>query len=175
MEPHLRALYFETYIITMLGFDNASLIMQGVLLEALVKDYIFMKEGKDFEEEFGPAIKKCETCKYLNEEEIKFLRTFKNNIRNQYQHVDIKKISKGIKLKAWKIPIDNVLNVEKFHETLEKISRGEMKSQFVGYDELRPSGFLVKTVLDKKRALAQFLETDKFVRGFAEKYFKPAS
>jgi hypothetical protein len=48
MEPRLRQAYMDTFCITMMGFWNISIIMQGVLLETLVKEIIFAKEKKDF-------------------------------------------------------------------------------------------------------------------------------
>lgn len=60
MEPHLLALYHETYYMTLLGLHNVSIIMQGVLLEALVKEIIYNQERVEFQKPFGPAIHRCE-------------------------------------------------------------------------------------------------------------------
>lgn len=172
MEPHLRALYFETYNLTAFGFNNASLVMQGVLLEAFVKEVIYYKEGKDFKGEFGPAIQRCDEKEYLGPKEIDFLRRFKNNIRNRYQHTDIEEISAGIKFPAWKVRPEDVLDKDKITAIKKKIREGTLKPEFLGRDELRPLGFLAKSKVDEM-AIPQFMETDKFVRAMAEKHFKP--
>ena len=88
MEPRLRQAYMDTYCVTMMGFWNVSIIMQGVLLETLVKEIIYAKEKKDFRKAFGYAINRCEKKGYLTDVEIKFLRGFKDQIRNPYQHVE---------------------------------------------------------------------------------------
>jgi hypothetical protein len=106
MEPHLLALYRETYFTTLLGFHNVSIIMQGVLLEALVKEIIYSREQADFQKPFGAAIKRCETEGYLDSDEIEFLTSFKDLIRNLYQHTDIKTLTRGKSVPGWKIRID---------------------------------------------------------------------
>src|SRR3989344_1839931 len=62
MENHLRALYFETYFLLVLGFFNASLILCGVLLESLAKEKLHMAGISDEEIEtftLETTIKKC--------------------------------------------------------------------------------------------------------------------
>ena len=105
MEPRLRQAYMDTFCITMMGFWNISIIMQGVLLETLVKEIIFAKEKKDFRGAFGDAIDRCEKKGYLEDTEISFLKRFKDEIRNPYQHIDIKKIVGKEKVTAWKIAL----------------------------------------------------------------------
>src|SRR3989344_102884 len=91
MEPHLRALYFETYFLIAKGFNNASLVLMGILLENIIKE----------------------------------------------------KLIKGV------------------------------KPELVSSKEFRPVSQIAKSEKEKLQVIDEFLEVDKFVRNFAEKYFKP--
>jgi len=74
MEPHLRALYFETYFLLVKGFYNASLVLMGILLENIIKEKLFMENIKDEELErmnFGGALIKIKP--FISKEEFKFL------------------------------------------------------------------------------------------------------
>lgn len=125
MEPRLLQLYHETYYTTLLGFHNVSIIMQGVLLEALVKEIIFENEKKDFKKAFGKAISHCDKKKYLDTEEIKFLTLFKDGIRNIYQHVDISALTRGMSIPGWKIPIDKNDVAGSILRGIGRIKKGE--------------------------------------------------
>lgn len=172
MEPRLRQLYMETFTVTMLGFWNVSIIMQGVLLEALVKEIIFAKEKKDFQEPFGDAIKTCEDKSYLTKEEIKFLKQFKDKIRNIYQHVDIKKLAGKVMVPAWKIPIEREKAGESLYKGVKEVMEGRAgKPKSIGYDEARAIGVIAKEKFDQKMALPLFNTVEKFVRELAAKHF----
>jgi hypothetical protein len=173
MEPRLRQIYMETYCITMMGFENVSIIMQGVLLETLVKEIIFEKEKKDFQKPFGDAIDRCKEKGYLTDVEIKFLRRFKNEIRNPYQHVDVKKIVGESKARGWWIPLEKGKVGESLLKGIKKVKKREAgPGELVGYKDVRPVGTVIKGTIDKQRALPLFLHVEKFVRGLSTKHFK---
>ena len=173
MEPRLRQAYMDTYCVTMMGFWNVSIIMQGVLLETLVKEIIYAKEKKDFRKAFGYAINRCEKKGYLTDVEIKFLRGFKDQIRNLYQHVDVKKIVGKSKVRGWKIPLEKGKVGESLLKGIKKVKKGEVgPGELVGYKDLRPVGTVIKGTIDKQRALPLFLHVEKFVRGLSTKHFK---
>lgn len=173
MEPRLRQIYTETYCITMMGFENVSIIMQGVLLETLVKEIIFEKEKKDFRKPFGYAINRCEKKGYLTDVEIKFLREFKDQIRNLYQHVDVKKIVGESKARGWWIPLEKGKVGESLLKGIKKVKKGEAgPGELVGYKDVRPVGAVIKGTIDMQRALPLFLYVEKFVRGLSTKHFK---
>jgi len=162
----------ETFTVTMIGFWNISIIMQGVLLEALVKEIIFAKEKKDFQNPFGDAIKRCEEKCYLTRNELKFLKEFKDRIRNIYQHVDIKKLAGKGKVAAWQIPIDGERVAESLYKGVKKAMEGKAgKPKPIGYDRARAVGVIVKERIDQEMALPLFNTVEKFVRDLAAKYF----
>ena len=78
----------------------------GVLIEALMKERIRLKLGFDFQKPYGICLEKIKKEKLLEREDIKFLRKFKDEIRNPYQHSDEKKILEGIFVPVWPIKFD---------------------------------------------------------------------
>jgi len=174
MEPHLLALYRETHLVTLLSLHNVSIIMQGVLLEALVKEIIYDKEGVDFQQPLGPAIKRCEDRGYLDSDELSFLNDFKKNYRNTYQHGDIKKLSEGKTVQGWAIkinPNDVAGSILKGIEDVKQNRAGEPQS--IGYNDFRPVGYVIKQAIDEGQSLPLFIEIDKFFRDMLEKYLPP--
>src|SRR3989344_7624578 len=110
MEPHLRALYFETYFLLAQEFYNASLVLMGILLENIVKEKLFIEGVKDEELEkmnFGQTINKC--VKILNSQELDFLKKKKEELRNPYAHYNKMKLSEGIYFPGWKIPSNEIV------------------------------------------------------------------
>lgn len=183
MEPHLRALYFETYLLVTEGFYNASLVLMGILLENIVKEKLFIEGIKDEELEninFGEALKKVKS--FLSEDENKFLEDRKTRLRNPYAHYNKMKLSKGIYLPAWKIenPVEKLIALDKrvtAGEITESQARMELikgvKPELISSKEFRPIAHLVKNENEKSQIIDVFLEIDKFLKSFAEKYFKP--
>lgn len=182
MENHLRALYFETYFLLAKGFYNASLVLMGILLENIIKEKLFIEGIKDEELEnnmnFRLALMKVK--QFISEDEFKFLENRKDRLRNPYAHYNKMKLSKGIYFKGWKVPI------EKLSEVGERVKRGELSgedfkkeiikdipSELISSEELRPVSQIAKSQMEKEQAIYVFLEIDKFIREFAEKYFKP--
>jgi hypothetical protein len=175
MEPHLLALYNETYYVTLLGLHNVSIIMQGVLLEVLVKEIIYDKEKVEFQKPFGPAIKKCENKGYLDAQEIRFLKDFKNAIRNIYQHVDIKKLTQGLTVAGWRIKIDKNDVAGSLLRGIKAVKEGRAGPPTpMTTKKLRPVGYIIKETIDRRRSLPLFQEVDKFVKDMLLKYLSPA-
>lgn len=183
MEPHLRALYFETYFLIAKGFNNASLVLMGILLENIIKEKLFMEGLKDEELEkinFGVALNKIK--QFISEEEFKFLEDKKSKLRDPYAHYNKIKLSEGIYFPAWKIenPVEKLISLQ------ERVNKGELtetqarqelikgvKPELVSSKEFRPISQIAKSEKEKSQVIDEFLEIDKFVRDFAEKYFKP--
>jgi hypothetical protein len=187
MEPHLRALYFETYFLLAEGFYNSSLVLCGILLEALIKEKLFMTGISDEELEnsdFRKVIQKAKNTKILTDDELTFLDTKREKLRNPYAHYNKMKLSKGIYFPTWKIPSEGF--VPKLIELDGRVKRGELtevqarqelikgsRPELMSSKEMRVIAHLAKSEMEKNVALPLFLEIDKFVREFAEKYFKP--
>lgn len=188
MEPHLRALYFQTYFLLAEGSYNPSLVLCGILLENILKEKLFLHGVSDVELEnmnFGQAIDRAEKMKLLKEEELNFFKTKKDTLRNPYAHYNKMKLSQGIYYPMWKIPSKDI--VQKLIELDQKVKKGEINEvqaqhelikgiqpELMSSEEFLPLAHLIKTNLEKDGfALSIFLDLDKFVRKFAEDYFKP--
>lgn len=186
MEPHLRALYFQTYFLLAEGSYNASLVLGGIFLENITKERLFIQGIKDEELEemnFGRTLQKCEEMKSLDKEEFDFLRNKKEKLRNPYAHYNKMKLSHGKEYYIWKIenPVDKLIRLQ------EKVNKGEIteaqarqelikgkEPEIMTSKDFRPIAHMAKTQLEEDGlALSTFLEIDKFARVFAEKYFKP--
>jgi len=94
--PRLYFLYENCYHTLLIGQYNASIVLMGVLLEALMKERIWLKLGIDFRGPYGACLKKIEREKLMDVKDIVFLRKFKDEIRNPYQHVDDAQIVKEL-------------------------------------------------------------------------------
>ena len=185
MEPHLRALYFETYFLLAESFYNASLVLMGILLENIVKEKLFMEGIKDEELEkmnFGGALIKIKP--FISENEFKFLEDRKLRLRNPYAHYNKMKLSEGIYFPVWKIPAEGL--APRMIELDKKLKEGKLtelearqelikgiQPEMMSSKELRPAAHIIKGENEKAQVVNVFLEIDRFVRKFAEKYFKP--
>ena len=186
MEPHLRAIYFETYFLMAEGFYNASLVMCGIFLESLLKENLFMNKISDEKLEkmtFKQAIDMTRDMNLLTEQELKFFENKKNNLRNNYAHYNKMKLSEGFEFFAWKIPSGEI--VPKIVSLLERTQKGEITEQEARQElmkgkpevmtpkDLRPLSQTAKSEREKQFAPSIFSEIDKFAREYAKKYFKP--
>lgn len=184
MESHLRALYFQTYYLLALGFYNASLVLCGILLESLTKEKLHIEGVSDENIEkmdFRESIIKSKNI--LNSDEISFLESKKNDLRNPYTHYNMMKLSKGIYYPTFEIK--NVNIVEKLKELHGLVKQGKLTEAqarqkliegispvLKSSKEFRPIAQLAKSQIEEEGyALKTFLEVDKFVRDFSEKYF----
>jgi len=187
MEPHLRALYFETYFLLAQEFYNASLVLMGILLENIAKEKLFIEGVKDKELEemsFGKVISWFEKMEVLDSQELEFLKKKKEELRNPYAHYNKMKLSEGIYFSGWKIPSDGLVSKlialdkrVKDGELTEKEAQQELikgvKPELISSKEFRPIAHIAKREREKVSAIDIFLEIDKFIRDFAKKYFKP--
>lgn len=104
-EPRVRMLYFEAHYLTTFGFFNASIVISCILLEALLKEILFFRDNITEDMTFSEAIKKCKKRDYITEDEAKWLRFVKDNIRNWYVHSNIEKIAKDVGFQAWYVDL----------------------------------------------------------------------
>jgi hypothetical protein len=184
MEPHLRSIYYQSYFLLAYGFYNASIILCGILLESITKERLFNEGVTDKELEgmyFASAINECERREILSLEEIIFLRDKKDKVRNPYVHYNQIKLTEGKFVVSWKIkdPVKKLLALGervKTGEITEEQARKELikgiEPELIDSTSLRPVAQTVKGEEDKENAFFIFEEVDKFVRKFAEKYFK---
>jgi len=179
-EPRVRALYGQTYMLFSLGFNNATIVMCGVLLEAMLKEVIYFREKRDFTEivgienaDFGRAINFCEDKGYITEDEAERLRKLKDQIRNPYLHSNVERITKDMGVLGWEIQFRSP---EELLEKLKLIKEGKLelpKPKMVAVNDLRAIGDIIKGEIDEKTALPLFLEVDAFVRMMIKRHFEP--
>lgn len=172
MEPLVLQNYMDTYYVTLLELPNVSFIMQGVLLESFVKEIIYKNELKHYKGNFGASIKRCKDKGYLEENEIRFLERFKDNVRNIYQHSDIEKLTKGSSARVWEIPFNMNDILGSLVPKIEAIKSGKGgPPKIIKGDEIRPISVVIKQAIDEKYFFEQFLHVDYFIRKMSRKYF----
>ena len=172
MEPRLLQLFQQTYQITLLGFANVSLIMQGVMLETLLKEIIFEKERKEFHSPFGAAIKHCVQKGYLEEKEIQYLTEFKDKIRNRYQHQDIEELSQGSSVPAYKISLKKGDIAGSIVKGIQDALEGTAgPPEIIESGRIRAIDFIMKQAVDEEIYITQYLQAAWFVKMMARKHF----
>jgi len=172
MEPTLRQIHLETYLVTLLGFPNISLIMQGILLEALLKEIIFEKERTDFHGSYGSALEHSNMKGYLDKKDYRFLDEFRDKIRNRYQHIDVKELTEGSYAYVYKVKIDKDDPAGSILKgTLEVLSGKSKPPIKMTPEQMRPLGQIMKLQIDENIYVEQFLYVDYFVRKMCRKYF----
>lgn len=172
MEPRLRQIHFETYLMTLMGFPNISLILQGVLLEALLKEIIYEKEKEDFYGAYGSALEHCNNKGYVVGDDYRFLDEFREKIRNRYQHVDVKELTEGSFANVYKIKVDKEDPANSILKGTLEILSGKSKPPIrMSPKQMRPLGQIIKQQIDEQVYVEQFLYVDYFVRKMCRRFF----
>ena len=170
--PRLFFLYEDCYHTLLVGRYNASIVLMGVLLEALMKERIWLKLGIDFRGAYGACLKKIEDERLMKVEDIQFLRRFKDKVRNPYQHADEAQIVQGLGfVRAWPIELKRNATLQKLEKSLEEIKSGRLKPQLLPVDHpaIRP---IIKQEYDRKHAIDLFNKVYDFLLIAHAKYFK---
>lgn len=167
LELRIAPLYKQTYLATLVGFDRASLILQGVLMEQMLKDLYYVQNGKEIEEEISnpglaDALEECKDS--ISERAYRFVDEYRDKVRNNWIHDNNKNIADDIKLPAREVTLSDS------EEATEKIAEASQKplTEMMGYEDQRFIGDLIMAKLDE-RALEYFLSTDEVVREISEK------
>lgn len=119
-DPSLFFLYEDCYFTLLAGRHNASIVLMGVLLEVIMKERISLKCGIDFRGPYGACLEKIEKEKLMKTEDIQFLRKFKDEIRNPYQHADEAEILQGVFVPVWPVQLGKESFLEKLEQVQEK-------------------------------------------------------
>lgn len=142
LDPGLKYLYEDCYQTLLIGRYNASIVMMGVFLEALMKERIRLRTGKDFTKPYGECIDRLMGIKRLRKghiervgdgynliapEDILFLDRFRKKVRNIYTHFDETTLVKGRIMQAWEIPLGDKFDLAKFEATFKEIKSGQRK------------------------------------------------
>jgi hypothetical protein len=173
LEPRILKHYRQTYIATTLGFGRISLIMQGVLLEMVLKEYFTAETGKTDEEywTFGSVLNDFERENnerdepLIPEEKMDYLWDFKDEIRDNWTHDNIGKVAGEKKVNARAIEIDPSEDIG------DQIKEAKSKplDQEMGFDDGRFFGDLFMAKEEKNIYLERFKEVDEFIRWISPK------
>lgn len=171
-EHAIAVLYQQTYITTLIGLPNASLIMQGVLMEEFVKYLYYHFNKKEFKGELKDLIKECSENKIFsqdkerNEKYFTFFDNFRKLVRNIQIHFLSKKQTKGMGVRGMKITIphlpDGSIDGSKFLNSLDDAKKNfNAKSEILWTDENPGIANVLKFKLDENTYLQQFVELHK--------------
>ena len=108
LPPSIQALYQEIRECIFFGLNGAAITMASILIEYVIKHTIYIKESGGYKnadsqkwDEFenmalSPAINRAKKAGLLDEKMAKRLHSFRETIRNPYNHYNIKKITKNV-------------------------------------------------------------------------------
>lgn len=196
LDPGLKALYEDCYQTLLAGRYNASIVMMGIFLEALMKERIRLETDKDFMKPYkkctdklsgidkrwweGDWLKgkwryKYSTHGYLIEPiDILFLDRFRERVRNLYTHFDESSLVQGRIMEGWEIPIDTKSPeglLTSLKASLDAVKAGERKPMLLlaTHPALRS---ISKIASDPKVAIELFNLVYDFMIGFVLKYLR---
>lgn len=114
LPPAIQALYQEIRECIFFGLNGAAITMSSILIEFVLKHTTFIKEAGGYQNadpqkwdefesiEFGPAINRAKKAGLLDSKMAKRLHSFRETIRNPYNHYNIKKITENVVAKKVK-------------------------------------------------------------------------
>lgn len=114
LPPAIQALYQEIRECIFFGLNGTAITMSSILIEFVVKHTTFIKEAGGYQKadpqkwdkfesmEFGPTINRAKRAGLLDSKMAKRLHTFRETIRNPYNHYNIKKITGNVVAKKVK-------------------------------------------------------------------------
>ncbi|MBI2075948.1 MAG: hypothetical protein HYT72_01730 [Candidatus Aenigmarchaeota archaeon] len=171
LEPRIFSLYEDCYHTLLIGRYNASIVMMGVLLEAVMKERISLKLGRDFNKSYWACLNLIREKKWMKIDDIYFLENFRKNVRNLYQHSEEAKIVSGGFIRAWPIELEKGKEAESLKEGIEKIREAKIKSILVPTDAPVVRS-IVKQERDHDNAIILFNQVYDFLLTSKIRYFK---
>lgn len=114
LPPVIQALYQEIRECIFFGLNGAAITMSSILIEYVIKHTTYIAESggyknadpqkwDDFEDmELAKAISRAKRAGLLDSKMAKRLHSFRDTIRNPYNHYNIKKITKNVVAKKVK-------------------------------------------------------------------------
>lgn len=169
--PRLFFLYEDCYQTLLIGRYNAPIVLMGVLLEAIMKERIRLKLGVDLYGPYGACLEMIEKENLMELNDIRFLRKFKDEVRNPYQHADEKHILEGIFVHVWPLQFQGKISFEKLKKAIESVKSGQLKPVLMPANIPLVSS-VVKQQYDRNRAINLFNQVYDFLRAVNIKYFK---
>ncbi len=165
-------LYEDCYHTLLIGKYNASIVLMGVLLEALMKERIWLKLGTYFRGAYGDCLEKIEKKRLMDVKDIYFLRKFKDKVRNPYQHADDAQIVKDVgPMEVFPVLIDVSKSVDlQLKQAIENARAGKLKPELISATDPIVRDF-VKREYDRKQAVGLFNRVYDFLLDANMKYF----
>lgn len=171
--PRLYFLYEDCYHTLLMGKYNASIVLMGVLLEALMKERIWLKLNVEPRVAYGGCLEIIKKNKLMDAEDTSFLKKFKDEIRNPYQHADDTQIVEGMGFYlAYAIPLDKSESVAKqLEQGIKNVKNGKLKPVLIPVTNplIRD---IAKKEHDRKRVVDLFNQVYDFLLSSKIKYFK---
>ena len=170
--PRLFFLYEDCYHTLLIGKYNASIVLMGVLLEALMKERIWLKLGIYFRGAYGNCLKRIEGKRLMDVKDIGFLRKFKDDVRNLYQHADDAQIVRGLGF-VEAIPVDIDMGksvILQLEQAIKNARAGKLKPKLIPATDPLVRDF-AKREYDRRRAVGLFNQVYDFLRAAKIKYF----
>jgi hypothetical protein len=170
--PRLFFLYEDCFHCLLTGRFNAAIILLGVLLEALMRELITLKNDDYSPGSYGACLNTIESQNLMKYEDTAFLKNFKEKIRNLYQHSKEGQILKGKYGKIWAFSFDGDLTPDKLLKAKESVSSGTAKPSIIPVSSYPSIGSIFKQEYDRELAITLFNEVHDFVQAAIFKYFK---
>lgn len=162
LEPRLAKTYKQTYMITWMGLDRASIILQGVLLEQVVRELYYVINGDESDMNFHNTLGTLKN--EISEENYEYIDEFREEIRNNWVHDDNEDIAKGIKLRGKEVSFSPE-NPEGLLENI-KDAKNNLNDE-MGIEDHRFIGDIVMNERDRS-AIVLYPHTDKAVSELAQ-------
>ena len=188
LEPGLKELFEDCYHTLLIGRYNASIVMMGAFLEALMKERIRLKTGKDFTEAYGKCVDRLmgikrsgkgrkqrieragDGCNLIDSTDIRILDKLRD-LRNTYAHFDEKKVVKGLVGQIHQIPFKKGTILADLETAIKEVKSGQRTPMLI--DVTHPAlRSVFKMGADRKKAIPLFNIVYDFTLGFALKYLR---
>lgn len=165
-------LYEDCFHCLLIGRPNAAIICMGVLLEALMKEVIRLKNNDYGPTSYGSCLSIIENDGLMRAEDVIFLKNFKDKVRDLYQHSKESKILKGRYISVWPIEFKESFTIEMLNKAYEGIRSGQLKPTQVPAGAFPALRSIAKQQYDKNVSVDLFNEIHDFVQVAIITYFK---
>jgi hypothetical protein len=156
-------LYEDCQFNMLIGRYNAAIILIGVLLEALMKELIYLKTGKEYKKNATGCLSIIKDKGLMEFEDMGFIREFTDKVRNYYQHSNEDEIVKDRYIWIWPIQFKGELTWDKLQKAHEKTKSGEIKPTLIPVSWVPNIRSVVKQQYDKKLALELYNQVSDFL------------
>ena len=184
LETGLKELFKDCYHTLLIGRYNASIVMMGVFLEALMKERIRLKTGKDFRGAYAKCVDRLMGIKrsgkrieragdgfnLIDTTDIRILDKLRD-LRNTYAHFDEKAVVDGLVGQVYKISFKEGTILADIETANKEVKSGQRTPMLI--DVTHPAlRSVFKMSADRKKAIRLFNVVCDFTLSFAMKYLR---